>query len=243
MRVALESERHLVVEFEDCGELDAEYEANLKARGLALATSIAIPVRAAIRVTLRLTSQGEIVVPATVVALFPGGLALSVDADPDHLVAALKTPVSFAPATAIPPAGPENIPEASIWDRLRALPHTEKLLLASKADRSERVILIQDGDPQVLLFLLKNPRITLDEVARIAKSSYLSFQGADLIGKTPQWLNSDVRVALVTNPRTPIPLAVRLLPTLPPNEIKNLARGSATSPALRQAALRLVLTM
>jgi hypothetical protein len=220
------------VEFGSEEELDSEVEANLKARGLGLTTPISLPVRSSLQLTLRLAGRGTITLSATVVATYPGGLALSLDGDPERLVAALKTP-----------ADQEDAPDGNAWDRLRALPHAEKLILAGKADRSERVILAQDGDPQVLFFLLKNPRITVDEVARIARSSFLSFQGADLIAKTTQWHNNDVRIGLVGNPRTPTPLALRILPSLPQNEIKQIARGSAVSTALRQAALKLVLTM
>src|SRR6185295_18452557 len=98
---------------------------------------------------------------------------------------ALKTPPAV-PVVPAAPSEPEPPTQDSAWDRIRALPHAEKLIFAGKADRSERIILAQDGDPQVLYFLLKNPRITQDEVARIARSSFLSFQGADLIAKTPQ---------------------------------------------------------
>jgi len=239
LRVVLESERHLLVEFASADELDSEYETNLKARGLGLSTPLTFPSLCVIQLTLRLAERGAITLPATVVALYPGGLALSLDAEPEKIVAALKTVSEAPPAAEEAPA----ISDTNAWERLRALPHAEKLILAGKADRSDRMILSQEGDPQVLYFLLKNPRITQDEVARIARSSYLSFQGADLIAKTPQWLNNDVRIGLVSNPRTPTPLALRILPSLPPNEIKQIARGSAVSPALRQAALRLVMAM
>ena len=237
------SERHLLVEFASIDELDSEYEANLKARGLGLATAAAFPPLTVIQLTLRLAGHGEVSLPATVVALYPGGLALSLDGDPAQLMTALKkaAPEISVASTTSPAA--ETPQDANAWDRLRALTHAEKLILAGKADRGERIILAQDGDPQVLLFLLKNPRITQDEVARLARSSSLSFQSADLISKTPQWLNSDVRIGLVSNPRTPSPIALRILPSLPPNEIKQIARGSAVTPALRQAALKLVMAM
>jgi hypothetical protein len=179
-------------------------------------------------------------VNATVVAAFPGGLALSLDANPENLLATLKAPAE-APEEAGEPLDAAAV--TNLWDRLRAMPHTEKLLLAPKADRAERAILIQDGDPQILFFLLKNPRITVEEVARLAKSPFLSYFMADLISKTPQWQNNDVRSGLVSNPRTPTPLALRLLPTLAQSDIKAIARGGAVSMALRQAALRIVITM
>ncbi len=115
------------------------------------------------------------------------------------------------------------------------------MLLAPKADRVTRALLVQDSDPQVLFALLKNPRLSIDEVVRIAKSSFLSFQAAELILKTSPWMsNLDVRVALIQNPRTPVPFALRILPTLPDAEVRAIARGGATSMALRQAALKRV---
>jgi len=115
----------------------------------------------------------------------------------------------------------------------------QKILLAPQADRLTRVLLVQDSDPQVLYALLKNPRLTLDEVLRVAKSTYLSFQSCELILKTAAWFsNLDIRVALIQNPKTPLPFALRILPTLPDNEVRAIAKGAATSMALKQAALK-----
>ena len=114
------------------------------------------------------------------------------------------------------------------------------MLLAIKANRSDRALLVQDNDPRVLLSLLRNPRLTVDEVARVARSSYLTYQIADVIIKTSQWMASvDVRLGLIHNPKTPPAFALRILPTLPQSEIKTIARAG-TSMALKQAALRLL---
>jgi hypothetical protein len=114
----------------------------------------------------------------------------------------------------------------------------EKLLLAVKAERSERAVLLQDNDPRVLLSLLRNPRLTVDEVARLAKSSFLTYQIADVIMKATQWTSSlDVRLALIHNPKTPPAFALRILPTLPDGDVRAIARAG-TNMALKQAALR-----
>ena len=134
----------------------------------------------------------------------------------------------------------EETPEKkqNIWDRIRALSQMEKLLLAVKADRTERALLLQDNDPRVLLSLLRNPRLTVDEVARLAKSSFLTYQIADVIIKTAQWMaNLDVRLGLIHNPKTPPAFALRILPTLPEAEVRSIARAG-TNMALKTAALR-----
>ena len=132
----------------------------------------------------------------------------------------------------------EAASQQSAWERMRGLTQTEKLLLAIKADRTERAVLLQDNDPRVLLSLLRNPRITTDEVVRIAKSTYLNVQIADVIAKTGQWMSLlDVRLALIHNARTPPALALRILPSLPEAEVRNIARAG-TNMALKTAALR-----
>jgi hypothetical protein len=114
----------------------------------------------------------------------------------------------------------------------------EKLLLAVKAERSDRALLLQDNDPRVLLSLLRNPRLTVDEVARLAKSSFLTYQVADVIMKAAQWMSSlDVRLGLIHNPKTPPAFALRILPTLPDAEVRAIARAG-TNMALKQAAVR-----
>ena len=99
-------------------------------------------------------------------------------------------------------------------------------------------MLVQDNDPRVLLSLLRNPRLTLEEVVRLAKSSFLNYQIAEVIMNTGQWMGSvETRLALVHNAKTPQAFALRILPTLPEIEVKAIARAG-TNMALKQAALR-----
>jgi len=205
--------------------LREEHRANLSFGALRLPTAETLPPDSVLLLTLRGPGGGEAVSKATVVGTLPDALALSVDRDGDEILALLL------------PATPQSQTQTG-WDRVRGLSQTEKILLASKADRSERSVLLQDNDPRVLLSVLRNPRLTIDEVTRIAKSSYLTYQIADVIMKTGQWMAGlDVRLALIHNPKTPQQFALRILPTLPDAEVRTIAR-SGTSVALKQAALR-----
>jgi hypothetical protein len=219
------------VEFESEEELAAHERDHLAMGGLLLATAAAFPPDTPVVVHLRLAGGGEAEGKGRVVAALPGALALHLDGDPAKLVAALR-------ARAAEATGPEE-PEGSLWERLRAMTPPQKILLAPKADRLTRALLVQESDPQILFALLKNPRLSIDEVVRVAKSSFLSFQAADLILKTnPFFANLDVRLALIHNPKLALPFALRILQTLPDNEVRTIAKGSATSMALKQAALK-----
>ena len=218
--------------FESEEELREEQRTNLSMGGLRLTTSEIVALNATLLVTLRGPWGGESFARATVVAILPEGIALVIDGNPDEHVARLM-------ARPADDSSDETIEKRqNIWDRVRALSQMEKILLAIKADRTERALLLQDNDPRVLLSLLRNPRLTVDEVARLAKSSFLNFQIADVIIKTTQWMsNLDVRLGLIHNPKTPPAYALRILPTLPESEVRSIARAGSNM-QLKTAALR-----
>lgn len=232
MQVARTATAAFTATFDSEAELQAEHRTNLSLGALRLPTTETVPLHTTLLVTLRGPGGGEAHVKATVVATLPDGLALAIDGDPDERLARLSM------KTEEEPEAETADKRENAWDRMRSLSQMEKILLAVKADRAERALLLQDNDPRVLLSLLRNPRLTVDEVARLAKSSFLTFQIAEVILKATQWMSSlDVRVGLVHNPKTPPAFALRILPTLPDSEVRAIARGG-TNMQLKQAALR-----
>lgn len=226
--------RYLII-FESEEELQVEYANNLSNGGLWIPIKCELQAFSPVHLTIKLAGFNEIDVAATVVQILDGGFAVTLETKPEVLLQTLLTKSDTKN---------ESQPqiEGNNWDRIRTLSRVEKLLLAPKAERSERTILLQDKDAQVLYSLLKNPRITTEEVVRIARSPLLASATADLIAKTTTWAsNSEIRSALVHNPRTPTPLALKLLPTLPEPEIRQIAKSSAVSQSLKQAALRMVI--
>jgi hypothetical protein len=229
--------------FESEDELRDEHRMNLAHGALRLPTAEPVALHAALTVTLRGPCGGEADVRASVVASLGDALALGVEDYSDETLASLlanRDEVEGGERGSGETGGPDGDPSKTqtVWDRLRALTQTEKILLAVKAERSERALMLQDNDPRVLLSLLRNPRITVEEVARMAKSPFLSYQVAEVIMRSALWMaNLDVRVGLVNNPKTPQAFALRVLPTLPDAEVRAIARGG-TSMALKQAALR-----
>jgi hypothetical protein len=240
MKVERGGEAAYVVTFEDEAELRHEEKTNLGVGGLFLRQADALPLLAVVELTLRLAGGRETRRQASVVAAMPAGLALHIEGPTADLVSSLL-PAAIPPESAATP-DPADADPGTLWERLRAMTPPQKILLAPKAERTTRALMLQDNDPMLLFALLKNPRLSLDEVVRIAKSSALGFQSAELILKTPQWSgNLDIRVALIHNPKLPLPIALRILPSLPDSEVRVIAKGGATSAALKQAALRRVI--
>ena len=230
MQVERTAAAAFVVTFENEEELREEHRTNLSFGALRLVTGEQAAPDTLLLVTLRGPWGGEAFVKAKVIAALPDGLALGIETSSDEILERLLV----KPAEAVE----ADDSRQNTWDRIRGLSQMEKLLLAVKADRSERALLLQDNDPRVLLSLLRNPRLTVDEVARMTKSSFINYQIADVIMKATQWMGSlDVRLGLIHNPKTPPAFALRILPTLPDAEVRAIARAG-TSMALKTAALR-----
>ena len=241
MKVTKESIETFCVEFESEEELRHEFDANLSAGGLLLSSTERPRELSTIQLNLKLSEGCAFATTATVVRLFEGAFAVSIEANPQEILSSL---------TASPDAAPERDEkeeiaggkQTSVWDRVRALPYAEKVILATKTDRSERAVLIQENDPQILYYLLKNPRVTTEEVLRISRMTSISAMVADQIAKTTQWSsNQEIRSALVNNPRTAPSLALKLLATLSEPEIRQIAKSTAVSQALKQAAVRILM--
>jgi hypothetical protein len=235
MKVVEITSEHFLLEFDNEVELKAEYDNNISAGGLFFQTAAQLTEFTPIQLTLKLSGGGQMTIAATVVRAMGGALAVSIET---------KAAVIWTTLTARIAEESQSAPRSEVnsWDKIRNLSRVEKLLLAPKADRSERQVLLQDNDAQVIFSLLKNPRISTEEVLRIARSPMLSSIAAELISKTTIWAsNSEIRAALVHNARTPTPLALKLLPTLPEPDIRQIAKSSAVSQTLKQAALRIVI--
>ncbi len=125
--------------------------------------------------------------------------------------------------------------------RLRNLPPQERLKVAYGSVLDDRVLLERIYGPAVWDALLHNPKITVPEVARIARKGTLSKPLIDWICDNEAWIRqSIVRRALLANPRMSSDNALRVLRTLPQRELKLVPHQTAYPPAVRQAAQRLI---
>lgn len=117
-----------------------------------------------------------------------------------------------------------------------ALSLQEKMALATSCDRELRFQLLRDPNKQLHPLVLKNPRIGLEEVVWAAKLTTINPEALKLIADHPEWGQSPtVAAALVRNPKTPVPVAVKLVPRLAREELKAIARSQGR-PQIVQAA-------
>lgn len=132
--------------------------------------------------------------------------------------------------------------QKNLQARIQAMKVGEKLKLALKGHRDARTILMRDGTFIVKKFVMMNPRISEDEVAIIAKNRHVERELIDIIVRRKEWMaNYQVRLALVTNPKTPVAVALRYLSTLMARDVRQLAKSKNVPAAVNSAAKRMVI--
>jgi hypothetical protein len=126
-------------------------------------------------------------------------------------------------------------------ERLRNLPVVQQIKLALKADTVERILLERLYGKGVWESLLRNPRITPPEVARIAKMGSLPRPLLEVIVGNGAWLGvPEVRRALLTNPRLSVDVVPRILRLMPKHELKLVPTQTAYASAIREHARRML---
>jgi hypothetical protein len=122
----------------------------------------------------------------------------------------------------------DEAPRGALADRIKAMSVQQKMQAALSGGREERLALIRDPAKAAHVFVLKNPRIGIDEVLYAAKSPNLAPDAIKLIAEHKEWsVNAAICTALARNPKTPVPTALRLLDRVPTSELRAIAKGGA----------------
>ena len=241
----------VVARFASAADFLEAFDRQIAHGGLLVRGVEAAPGTALADCTLEVTLEGAVVaqVPARLASATPGlGVAVLFAEKPaalHALAARLRLAVADQPAAA---PGPAEDRDSDAVPETRAgvsygVPETqaEKMQRALSGDREQRFAMLRDPNKQLHALVLRNPRTSLEEVHWAAKLTTLSPDALKIIAEHPEWgANASVATALVRNPKTPIPIALKLLPRLPPAELKALARSQGR-PQLVQAAKKLML--
>lgn len=125
----------------------------------------------------------------------------------------------------------------SLFNRIQTMSVNERTRLAVTGDTEARRILIRDPHLEIQRAVLQNPRLTNSEIVAIAHARDVHDDVLKQIAGNREWSKLyPVRLALVKNPRTPLSIAIRLVPTLFSQDLKLIARSKAVSRAVAHAA-------
>jgi hypothetical protein len=126
-------------------------------------------------------------------------------------------------------------------DSLRGLSSAEQQRMAASAGLSERIALERMYGPNVWETLLRNPRLTIPEVARIARKGTLPRPLVDVIAAAASWLAApEVQRALLSNPRASAAVVSKILHAMPRNDLARVPQQTAYPTTVRAAAKKLL---
>jgi hypothetical protein len=131
--------------------------------------------------------------------------------------------------------------EQTILQRVQNLTVSEKLILALRGGREIRTILLRDPNKEIVMNVLNNPKLTETEVEMIAKSRSVSEEVLRKIAKKREWMKIyGVILSLVTNPKTPAGIALKLVNALRTKDLTLLEKNKNVAEGVRSMAKKLV---
>lgn len=137
----------------------------------------------------------------------------------------------------------EEIPgeqRTTLLQRLASMRVVERVQLALKGNREERMALIHDPCKVVQRAVLQSSRLTDQEVETFAAMASLTDEILRIIGNNRHFRkNYTVTRNLLNNPKTPLDVTLHMLPNITAPDLKKLAGNKNVSDTLRTAAVRL----
>ena len=136
---------------------------------------------------------------------------------------------------------PAEAREQTLYTRILAMPMGERIKLALRGNKDARTILLRDTNKLVRRFVLLNVRITDGEVIAVARNRNVDEEMLRIITQRREWMrNYQVRLAIATNPKTPLPLALRQVAGLAERDLRQLAKSKNVPEAVAAHARRLL---
>jgi hypothetical protein len=140
-----------------------------------------------------------------------------------------------------PDAVPDTTPEEETKE-LWALPVPVKIRLATLGNAFDRAVLVRDPKKIVAIAAIKSPGMTENEAAKYATNTGLCEEVISYIANRRDWTRLyTVKMALVNNPKCPLPTAMRLLPLLREKDVQQVARSKGIPSSLAAQARKLVM--
>lgn len=131
----------------------------------------------------------------------------------------------------------------SMINRIMRMNMRDRMKLAMKGDREARTILIRDPNRIVSEAVIHNPKITENEVEKIAAMRTVPEEVLRQIAISRQWARSyPIIHNLARNPRTPLANIMSILTRLQLRDLTALSKNRNVSDAVRRQAFRLTQT-
>lgn len=131
----------------------------------------------------------------------------------------------------------------SMYRRILDMNVPDKVKLATMGNREARSLLIRDANRVVVQAVLNSPRLSEEEVISFAANRNLAGDVPRLISEKKEFMKSyQVKIALVNNPKTPVPTSIKLIDHLREHDLKSIAKNKNIPTIISRAAVRTLAT-
>ncbi|MGH9497211.1 MAG: hypothetical protein ACRD3B_19605 [Candidatus Sulfotelmatobacter sp.] len=135
---------------------------------------------------------------------------------------------------------PDPVKRQTLFQKVAHMNVVQRLTLALKGGRSERMLLIRDPNKLVQRCVLQSPRLSDTEVEAFACMTNLSGEILRAISLARIFIkNYTIMKNLVNNPKTPLDASLHLFPRLTATDLMKLTANKNISDTLRSSALKL----
>jgi hypothetical protein len=175
----------------------------------------------------------------------PAAPVLAPEAPPSVLTTPMAVPSAVEPAEPVAETPPEVLAvEAEtqgdpqrLLDRIMRMTVPERIMLALLGHREARMFLIRDPNRTVQEAVMKSPRLSESEAETYAAMRHLEPDVLRILADRREFHKNRTFVyRIVTNPKTPIPVAARLMAQLSVMQLRDITRSRDVPMAVRNMA-------
>jgi len=136
-------------------------------------------------------------------------------------------------------AAPEEVEQLSMLQRIGRMRVGERIKLAVRGNREERMVLIRDRSKLVSLAVLESPKVNDSEMESFAAMKNIQEAVLRAISIKRNYMkNYGVLRTLVNNPKTPLDVALPLLAHLLIKDLRTLAINKNVNETIRKMAMK-----
>ena len=125
----------------------------------------------------------------------------------------------------------------NLYQKILKMSVPEKIRLAVLGNREARKLLIHDRTRIIPMVVLRSPKLSEGDVLNFAQQKNISDEVIVAIARSKAWLKYyPIKLALASNPKTPLSIALRFLDHLHDKDLQALSRSKEISPVVAQTA-------
>lgn len=160
---------------------------------------------------------------------------------PDEMREAVGKQLNLPDRVTAKPRISDEARKSSLLQKIQQLTVGERIAIALRGGQEIRSLLLKDANKEVVMTVLKNPKISETEVELIAHSRNVPEDALRAIHKNREWMkNYSINLALVNNPKTPPGIGITLVTSLRIKDLTVLEKNKNVPEAVRAAAKKVL---